>query len=72
MQVARDSSERCTHGSGTMAHIAFIMCCVEVVLTLTGCGDTTGPASPTSTAVAETISTATPSSEPSQATEKAI
>ncbi len=50
-----------------MTHIAFIMFCLAVTLTLAGCGETTRPASPPSSVVPEALSTATPSSEPSPA-----
>ena len=72
MQVVRDSSNQRTDGRDTMIHTAFIMCCVAVILTLTGCGETTGPASPAPTAVAERTSTATPSPEPPPVTAKAV
>ena len=48
-----------------MARIAFILCCLAVALTLTGCGETTQRSSPTPTAGAETLSTTEPAPDPS-------
>ena len=44
---------------------AFILCCLVAMLVLAGCGETTRPTSPASTAAVEVLSTATRSPEPS-------
>ena len=65
MRIARDSSHGFILEKSTMARIAFILSCLAVALTLTGCGETTQRSSPTPTAGAETLSTTEPAPDPS-------